>query len=185
MCTYKILSPSCYPQVVGLCLVGVVHPLGFVICPEGMLVHGKLFYRLNLGILWFGWLQCCTKITCMHEGRSAMMKNDIDSGIPSHTQSLCSCMILYRLWQCLSPLLLWPSLINKQTRSLLIVMHADVYSLLPIYYGNLHNDDKKLCTLRPPYSGNLPTLKYGHWSHAPTVKVTILKTVSCKSDLLV
>ena len=27
------------------------------------------------------------------------------------------------------------------------------------------------CTLRPLYSGNLSTLKYGHWSHAPTEKI--------------
>ena len=44
--------------------------------------------------------------------------------------------------------------ITKQTRS------RGSKSFLVVY-----------CTLRPPYSGNLPTLNHGHSSHAPTVKI--------------
>ena len=43
------------------------------------------------------------------------------------------------------------------------------------------------CTLQPPYSGNLPTLKYGHRSHAPTEKINTnfpLKTDSLMQDRL-
>ena len=30
------------------------------------------------------------------------------------------------------------------------------------------------CTYQPPYSGNLPTPNYGHWSHAPMDKINII-----------
>ena len=41
------------------------------------------------------------------------------------------------------------------------------------------------CTLRPPYSGNIPTLKYRHWSHIPKEKINTnfpLKTDSLMQD---
>ena len=62
------------------------------------------------------------------------------------------------------------------------------------YYGNLHNADKMLrsrvipivhCTLRPPYSGNLPTPKYGHPSHTPNKINTTFPLKEDSLDLLV